>query len=334
MAGVGNDVSGPDASGEHIPVLLQEVLSGLLRENTQPADGVFVDATFGRGGHSRALLDRLSAQSTLVVIDRDATAMQAAADLQAQDPRVLPTRGSFAQLGELLTALNLAQVSGILMDLGVSSPQLDEAHRGFSFQRPGPLDMRMDQSQTMTAASWLNQADETEIADVIFKLGEERHSRRIARQVVAARPLSTTADLVDAVMKAVPKPKRADKHPATRTFQAVRMHVNQELDALQAGLQQAFDALEQGGRLAVISFHSLEDRMVKQTFRSFSQPKALPRRLPVQDQASVMPGRLIGKAIRPSPKEAADNPRARSATLRVIEKRVTEKRVTEPGLQS
>ena len=320
-------------SYSHIPVLLQEVLAALLKSgNANPAGklpagqtavnlkGCFVDATFGRGGHSRALLSQLHAEATLLVMDRDPQAIAAAAALQQEDARVVVASGGFAELGEKLFQLGIQGVNGVLMDLGVSSPQLDDPARGFSFARSGPLDMRMDTHQVLSAASWLNEADEVEIADVIYRYGEERHSRRIARQIVQARPLTTTMDLADAVLRAMPGNKRSEKHPATRTFQAVRMFVNNESEQLEQGLAAAFEALLPGARLAVISFHSLEDRLVKQTFRKWSRPAALPRRLPVRTLTEQMPGREIGRGTRPGAQELADNPRARSATLRVIEK--------------
>ncbi len=306
----------------HVPVLLHEVLAGLLGSGLDRAlDGCYVDATFGRGGHARALLARLADDARLLVMDRDPQAIAAAQQLKQTDRRVTVAHGRFADLAEVLAEHGLQQVAGVLMDLGVSSPQLDDAGRGFSFQQQGPLDMRMDPDQETSAASWLNHADEKEIADVIYQLGEERFSRRIARQIVQRRPLHTTTDLVDAVLKAVPKTARADKHPATRTFQAVRMHVNSELEQLSSGLDGAFNALQPGGRLAVISFHSLEDRTVKQAFRKWSRPAPLPRRLPIRAGHEQMPGREIGRAVRPGAEELAANPRARSATLRVIEKR-------------
>ena len=207
------------------------------------------------------------------------------------------------------------------MDVGVSSPQLDDPERGFSFRHAGPLDMRMDPSQGVDAAQWLNSADEEVIANVIWRYGEERRSRRIAKAIVAARPLHTTEALADVVSACVPRGNaKSAKHPATKTFQAVRIFINDELQELQRGLQGAFDSLAVGGRLAVISFHSLEDRQVKQAFKALSQPPVLPRRLPVQDAQTVVRGRLVSGPIRAGQRELDANPRARSATLRVIER--------------
>ena len=313
----------------HVPVLLNEVISHLLDASVQSETGIaltgrFADATYGRGGHSRALLARLGEGARLLALDRDDEACAVSAAHSREDSRVTAAKASFAELDAMLTKYNFKPVHGIMMDLGISSPQVDDASRGFSFNQEGDLDMRMDRAQPMNAADWLNEASEQEIADVIYKYGEERASRRVARQIVAARPLRTTTDLAEAVLKAVPyTPGRKGakaKHPATRTFQAVRMFVNRELEQIEVGLQQAFDALAVGGRLAVITFHSIEDRTVKQKFKALSQPPALPRRLPVQAQAYTPPGRLIGRAIRPSDAEVQQNPRARSATLRVVER--------------
>ncbi|MEM7096893.1 MAG: 16S rRNA (cytosine(1402)-N(4))-methyltransferase RsmH [Pseudomonadota bacterium] len=313
---------------EHVPVLLDEVIRALVGEATQAQrNGAFVDATFGRGGHSQQLLERLGPEAKLLALDRDIAAFKVASRLAETDSRVVPCQSSLAELSDTLARFGFVPVQGVLMDLGVSSPQLDDPDRGFSFRHHGPLDMRMDLQQSMSAASWLNEAREADIADVIYQLGEDRFARRIARQIVAARPLQTTTDLSQAVLKAVPakgwKNGRtgAGKHPATQTFQAVRMFINSELDQIEAGLTQAFDALADGGRLAVISFHSLEDRVVKQHFKKLTQPPALPRRLPVRaDAAGKVPAKLIGRAVKPGVAELDTNPRARSATLRVVEK--------------
>ena len=217
--------------------------------------------------------------------------------------------------------MKLIKIDGILLDLGVSSPQLDRADRGFSFSADGPLDMRMNPAEGQSAADWLNTAQESDIANVLWRFGEERQSRRIAREIVAARPLATTLELADLVARVAAAPKRVlRKHPATKTFQAIRMHINAETEELDQGLRQGFDALSIGGRLAVISFHSLEDRKVKRTFKELSQPPQLPRRLPVRHNLAETPGRLVGGAIKPGLAELNANPRSRSATLRVIER--------------
>jgi 16S rRNA (cytosine1402-N4)-methyltransferase len=279
-----------------------------------------VDATFGRGGHARALLENLAADARLVVVDRDPEAIAVARALADSDDRVVVCHGPFSALTELLAAIGVTQADGILLDLGVSSPQLDDAARGFSFQQDGPLDMRMDPSTGESAADWLNAASEAEIAQILKTLGEERFARRIARAIVEARPLRTTADLADVVTRAQPRSRERGKHPATRSFQAVRMHVNKELEELTSALAAAFELLRPGGRLAIISFHSLEDRLVKQAFRRLASPPSVPRHIPVRDSQHKARGRLVGKPVRAAAKELAHNPRARSATLRVIER--------------
>ena len=311
---------------EHIPVLLQEVLTHLVGRAPTPEDPdgeseIFVDATFGRGGHSRKLLERLSAQGQLLGLDRDPEALAEARRLAERDPRFSFCQARFSELQDVLRDQRIDGVRGLLMDVGVSSPQLDRPERGFSFAAQGPLDMRMNPDEGLSAAEWLNQADEAEIAQVLWMYGEERQSRRIARAIVAARPLVTTLELADLVAQALPRPRGPQrKHPATRTFQAVRIFVNEESQELDKGLQQGFRSLAVGGRLAVISFHSLEDRKVKHAFRQFSLPPKMPRRLPVQHLDQEVQGRLIGGPMKPSLAELNANPRSRSATLRVIEK--------------
>lgn len=313
-------------AGEHVPVLLQEVLTHLVgssraSERADGESGIFVDATFGRGGHSRKLLECLSAQGQLLGLDRDPEALAEAQRLAGQDPRFSFCQARFSELQDVLRDQQIEGVSGVLMDVGVSSPQLDRPERGFSFTAQGPLDMRMNPEEGSSAAEWLNQADEAEIAQVLWMYGEERQSRRIARAIVAARPLTTTLELADLVAQAVPRPRGPQrKHPATRTFQAVRIFVNEEAQELDQGLQQGFSSLAVGGRLAVISFHSLEDRKVKHAFRQLSQPPKMPRRLPVRNLDQEVQGRLIGGPMKPSLAELNANPRSRSATLRVIEK--------------
>lgn len=306
-----------DTPDEHIPVLLEEVLNNLVHA----LSGTYVDATFGRGGHARALLARLSDEARLIVLDRDPEAVAEAEAFAASDTRVVARHSRLGDLGATLAALDVNEVDGVLMDLGVSSPQLDAAGRGFSFRHDGPLDMRMDPHHGSSAADWLNDADEADIARVLRDYGEERHARRIARRIVAARPLSTTAELAAVVAEAVPQRGAPGKHPATRTFQAVRMHVNDELAELDAGLAAAFAALAPAGRLAVITFHSLEDRRVKTFFRSLSRPAALPRRVPVRHADQAVAAEEIAGPIAPSAAELSRNPRARSAKLRVLARR-------------
>jgi 16S rRNA (cytosine1402-N4)-methyltransferase len=298
--------------------MLDEVLAAL---SPRP-DGFYVDATFGRGGHARAILARLSEKGALLAMDRDPDAVAAARAALGSDPRVAIVHAPFSRLGEALDACP-RQADGILLDLGVSSPQLDDAARGFSFLRDGPLDMRMDPGAGESAAAWLARAGERDIARAVAELGEDRFARRIARAIVAARteaPIVTTGRLAEIVSEAVPT-REPGKHPATRTFQALRMLVNRELDELDAALPQAARHLAPGGRLAVISFHSLEDRRVKRFIRRESQDHpawaGLPQ-VPPEARARLSP---VGKAAFPSEQECARNPRARSAVLRVAERR-------------
>ncbi|HWA11639.1 MAG TPA: 16S rRNA (cytosine(1402)-N(4))-methyltransferase RsmH [Burkholderiales bacterium] len=301
----------------HRTVLLEEAVEALL---VRP-EGTYVDATFGRGGHSREILARLGAGGRLIAIDRDPAAVAAAEPMS--DPRFVMVHAGFGELKEALQRLGVARVTGVLFDLGVSSPQLDEAERGFSFRADGPLDMRMDTSRGITAAQWLGQASEQEIGEVIRRYGEDRFAKQIARAIVAARsggPVDRTRQLAQIVAKAVPS-REPHQDPATRTFQALRIHINQELEELEVALPQCIDLLEEGGRLVVISFHSLEDRIVKQFMREGAQPGALPARLPLRaDQLPRPKLRLVGKAVRPGEAEVAANPRARSAVMRVAER--------------
>ena len=303
---------------KHLPVLLVETMQALSISK----DGVYVDATFGRGGHCRAMLEALSDRGRVIALDRDPQAIAAAEILRIAETRLQVFQARFAELDSVIAGLGLnGAIQGVLMDVGVSSPQLDDPERGFSFRHAGPLDMRMDPSQGVDAAQWLNSADEEVIANIIWRYGEERRSRRIAKAIVAARPLHTTEALADVVAACVPRGNaKSAKHPATKTFQAVRIFINDELQELQRGVQGAFDSLAVGGRLAVISFHSLEDRQVKQAFKALSRPPVLPRRLPVQDAQTVVRGRLVSGPIRAGQSELDANPRARSATLRVIER--------------
>jgi len=300
----------------HIPVLLEPAIDALRIRN----DGFYVDGTFGRGGHSRAILARLGPQGRLLALDRDPQAVAEGMQLAAQEPRFSILHSAFSGLGAALCG---RQVDGILLDLGISSPQIDQIERGFSFRGDAPLDMRMDTSQGLSAADWLNQAPQDEIARVIHEYGEERFARQIATAIVAARqqqPFSRTRQLAELVASKV-RTREPGQDPATRTFQAIRIHVNGELAELAAVLPQAIEALAPGGRLAVISFHSLEDRQVKHRFRDEAKGAELPPEIPVAaQQLSQGRLRLIGKPVRPDAAECAANPRARSAILRVAER--------------
>ena len=299
----------------HQPVLLEEVLE-LLPTRT---DGFYVDGTFGRGGHSRALLQRLDERGLLVGIDRDPQAVAAGEELAGSDARFRIRAGRFDCLEQVVAEVG-RPLDGVLLDLGVSSPQLDDPARGFSFMRDGPLDMRMDPTSGESAAQWLARADEKDIADVLYRYGEEKRSRAIARRIIEQRrqqPVATTAELA-ALIESVLGRGVPGKHPATRSFQAIRMHVNQEMAALEAVLDQALRCLAPGGRLLVISFHSLEDRLVKLFMRDAAGRTPQPRGLPVPPQPVLM--RVLGKARQASDAEVAGNARARSAVLRAAEK--------------
>ncbi len=305
----------------HVPVLLDEVLQALAPREA----GVYADCTFGRGGHARALLARLGPGARLLALDRDPDAVSAARVLAAGEPRLEVVHAPFSALAEVAACRGL-RFDGVLFDLGVSSPQIDTPARGFSLRGDGPLDMRMDPGAGPSAAEWLAAAPQEEIASVLHTLGEERHARRIAAALVRARdeaPIETTARLAALVAAAMPgRSRRADpgQHPATRTFQAIRMHVNRELDELDRGLEQAVECLVPGGRLAVISFHSLEDRRVKRFMRDLAQPPRPSRHLPLPEDLPAPRLRLLGRAVRASDAEVARNPRARSAVLRSAEK--------------
>ena len=313
-----------DTPDVHVTVLLSEAVEALA---VKP-DGIYVDATFGRGGHSRAILARLGEQGQLIAMDRDPGAVAAGAAIM--DDRLVLVHAPFSELGkvlgEVLAERGLAAVDGILFDLGVSSPQLDEAERGFSFRFDARLDMRMDTSRGETAGEWLARASVREITEVLRNYGEERFAYEIAKAIVAGRdgedpqPVATTRQLATLVAATV-RTREPGQHPATRTFQALRIHVNQELEELSLALPQAIRALKAGGRLAVISFHSLEDRIVKRFLRAEEHPDNLPSRLPLR--ASELPQarvKVLGKPLRPGKVEVAANPRARSAVLRVAEK--------------
>lgn len=301
----------------HQPVLLDEAVDALAPR----AGGVYLDCTFGRGGHTRALLARLGPGARMIVLDRDPAAIAVAGALAAADDRVEAVRAPFSQLAAVVAERGLrARVDGLLFDLGVSSPQLDDATRGFGFDSPH-LDMRMDPEHGVGAAEWLQSAAESDIADVIHTLGEDRFARRIARAIVqrrAQQPITSATELAELVAGAVPRRERG-KHPATRTFQALRMHLNAELDELRTALDAALEALAPGGRLVVISFHSLEDRIVKQ-FMAPPPRRTLPRHLPVEETPAAPRIRALGKPRRASESELRANPRARSALLRVAEK--------------
>jgi len=304
-------------AGQHQPVLLDEALEAL----DVKADGNYLDCTFGRGGHSRALLARLTEQGRLLALDKDPQAVAAGTRELGDDPRFTLKQGSFAELDRWIHDWGVeGGLDGILFDLGVSSPQLDEPERGFSFMEDGPLDMRMDPTQGVSAADWLAEAPEREISRVFWEFGEERHARRIARSIVMARGharLERTSQLAELIEKTIGRGER--KHPATRCFQAIRIYINNELADLAIGLAGAIRQLRPGGRLVAISFHSLEDRLVKRTLREAARPGQVRRNLP-ENPARTPSLKLIGKAIRPSESEISANPRARSAVMRVAEK--------------
>lgn len=313
------DSPGP-GGGAHQTVLRDQAVGALVVSRR----GRYVDGTFGRGGHSQGILQALNrGEGQLLAIDKDPAAITAAQALAATDSRLIIRRGSFAQMGEFAAALGWAGVDGVLLDLGVSSPQLDDSSRGFSFLRDGPLDMRMDPEAGLSAAQWLASAEEGEIANVLWKYGEERFSRRIARAIAARRqvePLERTLQLVRLIEEAVPF-KEKHKHPATRSFQAIRIFINRELEDLESALDQAARLLLPAGRLVVISFHSLEDRLVKRFMRALVKGPELPRGLPVRGSPAQPDFALVGKAARAADSELRDNPRARSAIMRVMEKK-------------
>ena len=301
----------------HVSVLLSEAVDALAIR----ADGIYVDGTFGRGGHSRAVLAQLGPQGRLIAFDRDPAAI--AAGEAVGDARLTLVHSAFSALDDELVRLGVQAVDGVLLDLGVSSPQLDDAARGMSFRFDAPLDMRMDTSRGQTVAEWLAEASVGQITEVIREYGEERFAHAIAKAIATARAggaVATTGQLAALVEKAV-RTREPGQHPATRTFQALRIFINQELEELSRVLPACVSRLRPGGRLAVISFHSLEDRIVKRFMRDESRPPVLPRRLPVR--AADLPAprlRLVGKAARPGEAEVAANPRARSAVLRVAER--------------
>lgn len=309
-------------SPAHITVLLHEAVEGL---NLKP-HGIYIDGTFGRGGHSRLILSKLGAQGRLIAIDRDLRAIAEAKTIA--DPRFQIVHSAFSAIPNICAELDLVgKIDGILLDLGVSSPQLDEAERGFSFMRDGPLDMRMDTSKGLSAAAWLATVSVDELAWVLKEFGEERFAKRIAQAIVshnksADQKISRTLELAQIISDAVPF-KDKHKHPATRSFQAIRIFINSELKELENVLNSALEVLAPTGRLSIISFHSLEDRMVKQFMRKHSKGEAVPKGLPILESElnKNIPLKTIGKAIMPSEAEIAENARSRSAVLRIAEKR-------------
>ena len=308
-----------NAEYQHITVLLNEAVDALaVRE-----DGIYVDGTFGRGGHSRLILSRLGSQGRLIVFDKDPQAIETAQKLAEQDGRVTVVHDGFSSFQTTLDKLGIEEIDGALFDLGISSPQIDDGARGFSFRFDAPLDMRMDPTRGMSAAEWIATASEQDLHEVIKNYGEERFSRQIARAIVAQRtesPIDTTRKLAQLVAQNV-RTRERGQDPATRTFQAVRIFINRELEEVEAVLPQVMRRLKQGGRLAVIAFHSLEDRIVKQFVKKYSQHPPLPRWAAVKEADLPLPPlKAMGKAIKPGVKETASNPRARSAVLRVAER--------------
>ena len=307
---------------EHIPVLLNEAIEGLsIKKN-----GIYLDCTFGRGGHSRKILENLGSDGRLIAMDKDQAAMQAANKIN--DKRFEIVNSSFSKLGEVLKKKSIQKLDGILMDLGVSSPQIDEASRGFSFRSDANLDMRMDQSQTVTAADIVNSYEEKELTDLLFSYGEEKFSRRIVRSILIHResigPITRTLELAKIINQAVPK-REPGKDPATRTFQALRIKVNEEINEIEIALPLAFDYLNANGRLVVISFHSLEDRIVKNFAKQKMETDLIPKYIPIRaDEIKSSSLKKIGKLIVPSKEEIKRNPRSRSAKLRIMEKIATE----------
>ena len=308
-----------NAEYQHITVLLNEAVDALaIRE-----DGIYVDGTFGRGGHSRLILSRLGSQGRLIVFDKDPQAIEAAQKLAEQDGRVTVVHDGFSSFQTTLDKLGIEEIDGALFDLGISSPQVDDGARGFSFRFDAPLDMRMDPTRGMSAAEWIATASEQDLHEVIKNYGEERFSRAIARAIVAQRgetPIDTTSQLAKIAAQCV-RTRERGQDPATRTFQAIRIFINRELDEIQAVLPQAVERLNVGGRLAVIAFHSLEDRLVKQFIRQYATHAPLPKWAMVREADLPQPPlRAIGKAVKASAEEVAANPRARSAVLRVAER--------------
>ena len=305
----------------HQSVLLDEALESL---NIRPS-GIYIDATFGRGGHSRAILQQLNDKGRLIAFDQDPEAVEFAKQQFADEPRFTIEHCNFNQVADVIERYGLTgKIDGVLMDLGVSSPHLDDAERGFSFMRSGPLDMRMDTSQGETAAQWLARVKPADLINVLKRYGEEKFAKRIATAIVdtrAEREITQTGDLAEIISNAIPV-KEKHKHPATRSFQAIRIYINQELQAIEQGLKGAVSVLAKGGRLSVISFHSLEDRIVKRFMRDISSRPKLPAGLPVMEADIEVPFRLVSKPIVAGAEELDVNPRSRSARLRVLERRL------------
>ncbi len=303
----------------HQPVLLEEALESL---NIRP-EGSYIDATFGRGGHSLAILQKLNEKGRLIAFDQDPEAVAFAKQQFANEPRLTVEHCNFNQVADVIQQYGLSQkIDGVLMDLGVSSPQLDDADRGFSFLRSGPLDMRMDTSRGVTARAWLAKVKPEDLIRVLKKYGEEKFAKRIATAIVetrAEREITETGDLAEIISNAIPV-KEKHKHPATRSFQAIRIYINEELQAIEQGLEGAASVLAKGGRLSVISFHSLEDRIVKRFMRDASSRPKLPAGLPVMEADIEVPFRLVAKPVVAGAKELDQNPRSRSARLRVLER--------------
>jgi 16S rRNA (cytosine1402-N4)-methyltransferase len=302
----------------HQTVLLQEAVTALVTAT----DGVYIDGTFGRGGHSRAILSMLGQEGRLLAVDKDLQACSVAAELKGSDSRFDFEHTTFAQLPHQLRRWGIGAVDGILLDLGVSSPQLDQADRGFSFNHDGPLDMRMDTTRGETAAQWLATVKHGDLARVLREYGEERHAGRIASAILREREqseISTTARLAHIVAEANPSWEK-HKHPATRSFQAIRIYINRELDELEEFLEASLQLLAPAGRLVIISFHSLEDRLVKRFMREKSRGAQLPKGVPIRDADVVRELKLLGKPIKAGTDELGDNPRARSAVMRVAER--------------
>ena len=308
-----------DGNNTHRPVLLDEAVGALAIRN----DGVYLDGTFGRGGHSEKILSCLGPQGRLLAMDQDPRAIEEAQQKFSNEPRFEIVQKNFENMQAFVAEKGLIQkIDGVLLDIGVSSPQLDDASRGFSFLRSGPLDMRMNPQLGQSAAEWLARVDEYDLVTVLMHKGEEKFARRIASAIVAARKeveITDTLQLANIIAEAKPV-KDKKKHPATKSFQAIRIHINRELEVLESALQASLNVLSVGGRLAVISFHSLEDRMVKRFFRDVSRGPQLPKDIPVMAKDIEQPYKLVGKAIKPGKQELEENPRARSSVLRVLER--------------